>query len=81
MSHSGTLTFGDLIKKLSTLRVTCDKCGRKGRYSVRRLAAERGREGRVTDWLSAITSDCPRKRPINMADQCAVQCPDMARGA
>ena len=45
MSHSGTLTFGDLIKKLSTLRVTCDKCGRKGRYSIRRLAAERGRDG------------------------------------
>jgi hypothetical protein len=47
MSHSGAITFGDLINKLGTLRVTCDQCGRKELYSVRRLANERY-DGRVS---------------------------------
>jgi hypothetical protein len=79
LPHSGAITFGDLINKLGTLQVTCEQCGRNGRYSVRRPAAQHGHDGKVSDWLSAITSDCPRKRPINMADQCGAQCPDLVR--
>jgi hypothetical protein len=81
MPDRGPVTFGDLINKLGTLRVTCDQCGRNGRYSVRRLAAQYGRDGRVTDWLSAITSDCPRRPPINVAEQCTARCPDLVRSA
>jgi hypothetical protein len=59
MARHGSVTFGDLIGKLDTLRVTCDKCGRGGRYSVRRLALTHGRDGRLTDWLAELTKDCP----------------------
>jgi hypothetical protein len=59
--------------------VTCDKCGRGGRYSVRRLALEHGRDGRLTDWLSDVTKDCPRKASPGLADPCGAQIPDLLR--
>jgi hypothetical protein len=31
------LVFGDIEGKLDMLRVECTRCGRKGRYSVRKL--------------------------------------------
>jgi hypothetical protein len=31
------IIFGDPVRKLDGLVVTCEKCGRSGRYSVRRL--------------------------------------------
>jgi hypothetical protein len=60
------------------LHVTCEKCGREGRYGVRRLIERYGRDGKVTDWLAAVDADCPRKQSINMSDQCAACCPDLA---
>jgi hypothetical protein len=79
MPHDGSITFGNLVGKLTSLRVVCDKCGRKGHYSVSRLIETRSRKGKLTDWLTKITADCPRKRGINMNDQCAACCPDLAR--
>jgi hypothetical protein len=37
MPSDGATIFDDLVGKLDTLRVTCSKCEREGRYSVRRL--------------------------------------------
>jgi hypothetical protein len=34
MPRDGSLVFGDLLGKLTTLVVVCDKCGRRGRYNV-----------------------------------------------
>jgi hypothetical protein len=34
------------------------------------------RDGERTDWLSRITADCPRKRSVDMNDQCAASLPD-----
>jgi RNase P subunit RPR2 len=31
------LVFGDIEGKLDMLRVECTRCGRKGRYSIRKL--------------------------------------------
>jgi hypothetical protein len=31
--------FGDVVGKLDVLRVECSKCGRFGRYALRRLIA------------------------------------------
>jgi hypothetical protein len=45
------------------LGVACDKCGRKGSYSVAKLYAERG-DLRLTDFLSELTSACPNARSI-----------------
>jgi hypothetical protein len=47
--------------KLDMLRVTCAKCGRKGRYNLRQLVKEFGRDGKLTDWLTRITARCPRR--------------------
>jgi hypothetical protein len=41
MSRDGSITFSDLIGKLDTLHVTCDKCGLKRRYTVKRAATAR----------------------------------------
>jgi hypothetical protein len=41
-----------LIGQLDALEVACDKCGRKGRYAMARLIEQRGRDGKVVDWLA-----------------------------
>ena len=79
MPSDASITFGDLIDKLESLRVTCIKCGRESRYMVRRLAAIRGLNARVTDFLAEVTADCPKRRSADMSDQCAAALPDLAR--
>jgi hypothetical protein len=44
-----------------------------------RLIEQRGRNGKVIDWLAEITADCPKKQAGNMSDQCAARCPDLPR--
>jgi hypothetical protein len=61
MSRDGAIIFGDLIGKLDVLYVHCPKCSRAGRYRVQHLIDERGRDGKVIDWLDQITTDCPQK--------------------
>ena len=39
----------------------------------------RGRNGKVIDWLSELTADCPRMIARNMSDQCGARCPDLPR--
>ena len=73
------VTFGDLIGKLDMLSVECAKCGRGGRYSVHRLVLEHGRDGRLTDWLYALTKDCPRKNSPGLSDPCGARMPDLLR--
>ena len=58
--------------------MTCAKCEREGRYSVRRLIEDHGRDGKITDWLAAVAADCPRKQSINVSDRCAACCPDLS---
>jgi hypothetical protein len=79
MRRDGSITFSDMVGKLDMLRVTCAKCGRKGRYNVRQLVKEFGRDGKLTDWLSRITADCPKKQSVDMSDQCGARCPDLPR--
>jgi hypothetical protein len=58
------MTFGDLLGRLDRLEIACPKCGRAGRYSVRRLALERGRDFKLPDWIADTTQDChARARP------------------
>jgi hypothetical protein len=79
MPRDGSVTFGDLLGKLDTLRVTCDKCGRGGRYSVRRLALAHGHDGRLTDWLADLTRDCWRRTSPGLSDPCGARCPDLLK--
>jgi len=79
MPRDGAITFSDLVGKLDDMRVLCPVCGKSGRYRLQRLIAEHGRDGKVIDWLDAITADCPKKSAHNMNDQCGARCPDLPR--
>jgi hypothetical protein len=69
--------FGDLDGKLAVLEIVCEKCKRLGRYSVRRLIEQHGRDARLTDWISDHKATCPLKR--SMSDPCAANRPDLLR--
>jgi len=40
--RDGAIIFRDLVGQLDMLRVSCEKCGRSGRYQVQRLIKDRG---------------------------------------
>ena len=74
MPPDGAIIFSDLIGKLEVLRVTCEKCGRDGRYSLTFLVVDRGRDAKVIDWLDELTAECPKKIARNMNDQFGAKC-------
>jgi len=51
MPRDSAIIFGDLIGKLSVMRVACDKCHRNGQYLVFRLIQTRGHDAKILDWL------------------------------
>ena len=61
-------TFADLLGKLAVVRVECSKCGRFGRYPLRRLIDQQGDDGTIIDWLDGLTTDCPRRRDASISD-------------
>jgi hypothetical protein len=71
------ITFRDIVGKLTVLRITCDKCGRSGRYRVDRLIMRYGIDAKLFDWSNEITADCPRKQANNLNDICGARCPDL----
>ena len=73
----GPGTFGYLVGKLDTLRIECDLCDRHGRYSVDKLVAQYGPDGRLTDWLSERTRDCPQKSLQGVVRTCRAVMPDL----
>jgi hypothetical protein len=79
MPRNGAIIFGDLIGKLDVLHVSCDKCGRAGRYPLERLIEDRGRHGKVVDWLDELTADCPKRITANWSDRCEAKCPDLPK--
>jgi hypothetical protein len=52
---------------------------RAGRYQVRQLIKDRGRNAKIIDWLDEITADCSKKMAHNMSDPCGARCPDLPR--
>ena len=79
MCHADSLTFADLIDKLTTLAVVCDKCGRREHYDVTRLIERYGPDAKLADWLAAITADCSHRNSTDMSDQCAASMPDLSK--
>jgi hypothetical protein len=55
------LIFGDIEGKLDVLRVECTRCGRKGRYSVRKLIEKYGRKANMMKWKQQLNGDCPKR--------------------
>jgi hypothetical protein len=77
MTRDGSITPADLVGKLDWLVVSCDKCGRHGRYVARLVRL--GPNAKLTDWLAGITHDCPKRRSVDMSDQCGACCPDLPK--
>jgi phage terminase large subunit-like protein len=68
--RSGAITLSDLIaENKSDLTVTCQPCGREGRYSVQRLIEKFGDMG-LPDLLAEITEDCAKHQSIAIHDRC-----------
>ena len=79
MLLDGSITPRDLLGRLEVLTVEYGKCGRSGRYRVARLAKSIGNDAKLTDWLSDLTADCPRRLAGNISDQCGARCPGLSR--
>ena len=79
MPRDGAIIFSDLIGKLGLLRVSCEKCGRDGSYSLGRLIRERGSNAKLIDWLDELTAECPKKIAHDMNDPCGAKCPQLPR--
>jgi hypothetical protein len=78
MPRDGAMVFSDLIGKTEVLRVTCEKCGRDGRYILARLIRHRGGDAKLVDWLDELKAECPKKIEHNMNDPCGARCRDLA---
>ena len=79
MPLDGSTTFSDLIGKLDVLRVKCEKCGHDGCYGLARLINQRGRDGKLIDWLDELTAECPKKIAHNMNDPCGAWFPGLPK--
>jgi hypothetical protein len=79
MPRRGFITFGDIVGKLTMLRLTCDRCRRSGQYRVDRLLKERGRDASLMEWKAERTADCPHGKSGDIYDQCRAITPDVAK--
>src|SRR5262249_52436211 len=77
MTRTHGTMFGELVGKLDSVVVECPKCARTGRYALRRLIEQHGRDGTIIEWLDGLTADCPRKRAASVSDQRHARCPDL----
>ena len=68
MPRDGAITLSDL--QAPFLHLVCEPCGRRGRYAVARLIAERG-DAKLTDLLPAL-ANCSRvtKSAASICDRC-----------
>jgi hypothetical protein len=71
--------FGDIEGKLDVLRVECTRCPRKGRYSVRKLLEQYGREGSMMAWREQLSVGCPKRDAPQLHDRCDLICPDLPK--
>jgi hypothetical protein len=67
MPRDGSLILSDLLEP--TLAIGCERCGRHGRYNVRRLIAAHGRDARLPDLLAAL-ANCEKSGLLSIHDRC-----------
>jgi hypothetical protein len=60
MPRDGSLTLSDV--RDPPLSIVCEPCGRRGRYRVDKLLAERG-DAKLTDLLVTL-ADCAKARSV-----------------
>jgi hypothetical protein len=67
MPHSGALTLDDVREP--TLTIVCERCGRFGRYDVKRLIAAHGASAMLPDLLATL-ANCEKARSVGIHDRC-----------
>ena len=80
MPRDGALTLSDLVGKLNTLRIACERCERSGQYRVDRLIARYGGDQKLPDWIREVTADCTiRVQGETYSERCRAICPDLPK--
>jgi hypothetical protein len=51
------------------------RCSRNGRYSVRKLVEQRGRDASMMKWKERLNNDCPKRDVPQLHDRCDLICP------
>ena len=67
MPRDGAIILTDL--QAPFLHLVCEPCGRRGRYAVARLIAERG-DAKLTDLLSALANCSKGTNSASIYDRC-----------
>ena len=67
MPRDGSLVLSDIREP--TLAVGCERCGRYGRYNVKRLIAAHGADAKLTDLLVTL-ANCEKARSLSVHDRC-----------
>ena len=61
-----------------SVRISCNKCGRQGRYSRAAFVEMVEAETELPDALARISADCPKRQTPALAyDQCMALYPDL----
>jgi hypothetical protein len=75
-ARAAYVKVGDLVGHFDYLNLSCEKCGRSGRYAVAKLMADRGPDFSLTTLKERMTKDCPRR-----GEGCAAAYPDFPKPA
>jgi hypothetical protein len=75
MPSDGAVTLADV--RAPTLSIVCARCGRYGRYAVKRLIALHGavrparigRDAKLPDLLATL-ANCDKARSVSIHDRC-----------
>ena len=67
MPRDGSLTLSDIREP--TLTIVCERCGRHGRYDVKRLIAVHGADAKLTNLLVTL-ANCEKARSLSIHDRC-----------
>jgi hypothetical protein len=66
MPRDGAVVLSDL--RNPTLSIVCEPCGRRGRYSVKRLREQHG-DAKLTDLLQTL-ANCAKARSASIHYRC-----------
>jgi hypothetical protein len=67
MPRGGAVILSDV--RAPALSIVCARCGRFGRYDVKRLIALHGADARLPDLLATL-ANCEKARSVSIHDRC-----------
>jgi hypothetical protein len=67
MPRDGANLLSDL--RVPVLTVVCEPCGRRERHDVERLIRQYGWDAKLTDLLTELVVDCPKRGGVSVYDR------------